>query len=207
MVSFLPLGDDEAENSKTGHIDALFRFSLETLTVSAAGFEPSGTVGMCVKDITGSAAQNALDELNTHFSKEDEKENPETEFLRDSQAFRWIVFRTSPYNFDRNVSAVNFVLRTLIDYESADSIVAVLYEVTTPANQSAYIVYSTKSNGYYPFAPSPEHEHVRDTQLEGDIHDVLTETGVKIVTDKDSWHPLWPPEPHLKPWGLDNKRS
>jgi len=174
-------------------LDALFRLPGAVLGLQAAlGITATGTGSVAFRAPAGRAFGEVQSEITALLSAPDLTggAGPEVEVTHDSFGFTWVVLQHDPQDMPGLVTDLHAVNSTLQDTGFGSTLLCSMVALDVPDGRRVALIYLFKQGTFYPFAPQPGSTQQRDTMLELQIRDVVSEE-LPIEQTLGRWFAVW----------------
>jgi hypothetical protein len=171
------------------NLDALFAVPSAAIALETElGLRPTGDGAVCYRAAAGAAFQQTQDEVVALLDADPDA--PPVEVSRDEFGFTWLLNRHDPSDISglcTDLHAVNTALET---QGFGPGLLCSLVPFADGAGRRVGLVYLYKQASFYPFAPRPDKQRVRDNLLEIQVRDVLIGE-LPVEQDLSRWLAVW----------------
>jgi PspA associated protein B len=169
-------------------LDAIFGLPSAAVSLSAAlGYDPVGTGAVAFRVPEGRAFTEVSGEIEALLAASG---NPAIEVSADQYGYTWLVVRTEPPDVAALVTHLHAVNLTLQDSGWGPQLLCAMVGFRGPGGHTLGMVYLFKQGAFYPFAPAPGGGQTRDTMLELQVRDLVSDD-LSIEEDLSRWFPIW----------------
>lgn len=164
---------------------SLFALTQAYITLDVKlGARFTGNAALCVKEAAG-VFNSAVDDARGFL---DASNDISHRVERDKYGYIWFIL--SADMLEGVVAALDAIADTFIEYGFREQILASVFAFNAEKRRGRfYLIYSHRSNRFYPFAPSSA-GGARDVESELLIYSLVKDE-LALEHDKAKWYPIW----------------
>lgn len=174
---------------KPANLDALFAVPTAAITLETSmGLRPTGDGSVCYRAAAGVAFQQTQDDVVALLDADPGA--PPVQVTRDEFGFTWLLNQHDPADISGLCTDLHAVNTALEAQGFGPGLLCSLVPFADDAGRRVGLVYLYKQATFYPFAPKPGAERVRDNLLEIQVRDALSGE-LPIEQDLGRWLAVW----------------
>ncbi|GAA4366852.1 PspA-associated protein PspAB [Nocardioides caricicola] len=174
---------------KPAKLDMLFAVPTAAITLETTlGLRPTGSGSVCYRAAAGAAFQQTQDEVVALLDADPGA--PPVQVTRDEFGFTWLLNQHDPADVSGLCTDLHAVNTALESQGFGPGLLCSLVPFVDDTGRRVGLVYLYKQATFYPFAPRPGADRVRDNMLEIQVRDALTGE-LPIEQDLGRWLAVW----------------
>ena len=174
---------------KPANLDMLFAVPTAAITLEASlGLRPTGSGSVCYRAAAGAAFQQTQDDVVALLDADPGA--PPVQVTRDEFGFTWLLNQHDAADIGGLCTDLHAVNTALESQGFGPGLLCSLIPFADDTGRRVGLVYLYKQATFYPFAPRPGGDRVRDNMLEIQVRDALSGE-LPIEQDLGRWLAVW----------------